>query len=243
MKILKSTHSVKITHENKAFNIPLDVFYSLKIYEDEPLDMKLIPRLTYESLKFEGKEKAVKALKNPKTIYEIKQLLSMYDDKIVSDILKDLKQYKWIDDSSYMKWYADTHQTHGKKYFLKIFKEKGIAFDLVNDFVREINEDVRIESVFNQLNRSIKGFTTNVKKQKIYQKLYTLGYDSSLITPLLERIEVLKEDESKLLDMHFNKRVSKLKGTSYEKCQLWIRYAISKGFNYQDAKLKCEDIL
>jgi SOS response regulatory protein OraA/RecX len=97
--------------------------------------------------------------------------------------------------------------------------------------------------VFNQLNRTLKGLTLDIKKQKIYQKLYTLGFESDTIMPLLNTIEVLKEDELKLLDTHFNKRVSKLKGTPYEKCQLWIRYAISKGFNYQEAKMKCEEIV
>jgi SOS response regulatory protein OraA/RecX len=243
MTIHKLSNHVKLVHEEKVYHIPFDVFYTLKIYEDTQVDQALMTRLTYESLKFEGKEKAIKALKNPKTVYEMKQLLVSYDEKIVMDILKELKQYKWIDDQSYMKWYLDVHKNHGKKYYLKIFKEKGISFDLVDTFVKDIDDSLNIEHVFNQLNRTFKGLTLEIKKQKIYQKLYTLGFESETIMPLLDKIEVLKEDELKLLDTHFNKRVSKLKGTPYEKCQLWIRYAISKGFNYQEAKMKCEEIV
>jgi regulatory protein len=243
MTIHKLSNYVKLVHDEKVYQIPFDVFYTLKIYEDTQVDQAFMSRLLYESLKFEGKEKAIKALKNPKTVYEIKQLLSSYDEKIVIDILKDLKQYKWIDDQSYMKWYLEVHKNHGKKYYIKIFKEKGISFDLVDAFVDDINDSLNIEHVFNQLNRTLKGLTLDIKKQKIYQKLYTLGFESDTIMPLLNTIEVLKEDELKLLDTHFNKRVSKLKGTPYEKCQLWIRYAISKGFNYQEAKMKCEEIV
>lgn len=243
MKIVKTTHSVVIKHDTQTFKIYPEIFYSLKINEQEPLEKHILSRLTIESLKFEAKEKALKALRSPKTTYEIKQLLKAYDANIVNDIISALKQYKWIDDIAYMTWYVEIHGTYGKKYVSNVFKEKGIAFESVDSFLNTIDDQLKIEDVFFNLNKSIKGVTTEVKKRKIYQKLFALGFETTLITPLLSNISVPKEDELKLLDAHFNKRQSKLKGTPYEKCQLWIRYAVSKGFDYRDAKAKCEDIV
>jgi DNA-binding transcriptional regulator YhcF (GntR family) len=50
-------------------------------------------------------------------------------------------------------------------------------------------------------------------------------------------------DEATSLQAFFIKASRKLKGSTYEKCQSWIKKAMQHGYRYEDAKKYCEEII
>ena len=80
-------------------------------------------------------------------------------------------------------------------------------------------------------------------RESIYQHLMNQGFSSSLILSKLDHHYSKDDDKEKeLLRQLYYKTLPKLQGNPYEKCQKWVKKALSKGFSYQDAKSLCEDI-
>ena len=242
MKITKLKTHVKCEYLDKIYILPYESFYALHLSDIESIDKETLKKMSHISDRFQAKEIALKALKTPKTQYEIKQKLTIYSQDVVVETINFLKQYHYIDDLKYMQWYSELKRSYGKKMLSQRFKEKGIQFDLVEAFLKSLDESKRIIDVSEKIIKSLKGMTIKQKRIKLQEKLYRFGFSSDAIQSMMTTISVEKEDESKLLETLFLKKKQRLKGTSYEKCQTWIKYALSKGFDYDDAKTKCEDI-
>lgn len=242
MKIVKKERYVLVQHHELTYKLPREVFYTLHIDETTEVNQNMLQRLDYESNLYQAKEKSLRALKSPKTTFEIKTLLVNFPNQVIIDVISFLKHYHYLDDLAYMKWYHLSKPQHGKTRLSFVFKQKGIQFDQIHDYLETIDEQIMIETVAVSLLKSVKNMSYQETKQKVYQKLLRLGFNSSLSLSTIESLHIPKDLDESLLDQLFNKKHSKLKGNAYEKCQMFIKMAVSKGFDYHLAKKKCEEI-
>jgi SOS response regulatory protein OraA/RecX len=242
MKITKLKTHVELEYREHVYHIPYESYYQLKLYDIETIDTKSLKKISYVSDCYQAKEIALKSLKNPKTQYEIKQKLSSFSQEVIQETMHFLIQYHYIDDLKYMQLFTLTKRNYSKKMLSQKFKEKGIQFEQVDTYLKTIDDASRIIDTADKIIQGLKGLTIKQKQKKLQEKLYRLGFSYESIQSYLNTRSLEKEDEKQLLERLFIKKAHQLKGNPFEKCQSWIRYALSKGFEYEDAKRKCEDM-
>mgnify|MGYP001550266253 CR=1 FL=1 len=239
---LKKTYAL-VTFNEEVMNVPLDVFYryhmKVGLIFDHIVYQEILNDIDYANCKHQ----ALKLLRVPKTTYELKEKLSTYKKDIITQIIKELTDKGYVNDDAYMKLYHELRPSVGPKKLKFTFRNKGISFERIDTFLNTIDESASLEMAFEKVLKKTTKKSYSKSRESIYQYLMNQGFSSSLIMSKLDH-HYSKDDgkEKELLRQLFYKTLPKLQGNSYEKCQKWVKKALSKGFLYQDAKSLCEDI-
>ncbi len=241
--VIKKKH-VALTLKDEVLTIPLDVFYKYHMHSGFCFDETLKKHIIEDANYYWCLEDAYKHLKTPKTTYELKQKLQAHASHVVKQVIQTLLTKKYLDDMAYMKLYHELRPSVGPKKLSYTFKQKGIEHALIDQFIPSIDEQKGLERALEKVLKKTSTKSYQKQKEWIYQHLVSKGFSNALITSALEKT-FIKEDasEQKHLLSLFHKTVHKLKGDAYEKCQMWIKKATSKGFSYYDAKKLCEEIM
>lgn len=242
-KLKKYDVDVVINHEE--MKLPIDVFYRYKLRVGVTFDEKTYQKICDDARFSYCMQKALKLLKVPKTTYELREkLFSLtYSLPVIKQVIKELETKGYLNDEMYMKTYHELRPSTGPKKLEFIFKRKGISHERIETFIASIDEHASLEIAFLKVIRKPSNRSFQKTKESIYHHLLSQGFSSSKIFSILDqRLNKNEEKEREALHTLFQKTYPKLKGNAYEKCQLWIKKALSKGFNYKDAKHKCEEI-
>lgn len=240
--VIKKNH-VDITLSSEEIKIPLDVFYKYHIHTGDCFDSHKKQQILEDASYYWCLDKAYKMLKTPKTIHELKEKLHEYPVHIVKQVIQALTIKKYVNDEAYMKLYHELRPSVGPKKLMYVFKQKGIQHEIIDTFIQSIDESKGLHIAIEKLLK--KSSTKSYQKQKewLYQNLISKGFSTSLITSILDTyLEKDTLSELQHLKTLFHKTEHKLQGNRYEKCQMWIKKATSKGFSYHDAKQLCEGI-
>lgn len=241
----------EIKHSKKRVLLELSNEESIEINEDIVLDYYL----------FCGKEVSQDELKNIKksanmakalqkaysllsqrmyTQKEIEnKLFNLHFDKVIIDnVIKKLKELKYIDDNAYVEEYLNmaSYKNYGANRIKKTLIEKGIDRKLVEQI--NFNDDEQIQIIENQMKYLLKKYEkSNYKKayQQIYNRLINLGFDNDLIKSCLSNhLKYSKNQEQNLIQKDIKKGYDKYykKNEGYKLKQSIISYLLQKGYNY-----------
>ncbi len=122
------------------------------------------------------------------------------DHEIIVEVLKRLKEYRYIDDKVYLKNYVENNRNltyYGSKRMIQDLKRRGISEELLltlEDLFPQA-EEYRCGLLVTQKSlKSLAGKTTLQKRQKLYAKLTRMGYPSEMVRDLI-RTEITEEEE------------------------------------------------
>lgn len=239
---LKKT-SAFVTFNEEEIQVPVDVFYRYHMKVGHTYDHSTYQDILNDIDYANCKHRALKLLNVPKTAYEIKEKLTQYKKHIVTQVIKELMDKGYVNDDAFMKIYHELRPFIGPKKLKFTFRNKGVHVERINAFLNTIDESVSLELAFEKILKKTSKKSYQKSKESIYQYLMNQGFSSSLILSKIDQAYYIDDDkERELLSQLFYKTLPKLQGNLYEKCEQWLKKALTKGFSYQEAKSFCEVI-
>ena len=190
----KYGNSYKVYLENdEEHDLSIEQIVKYKIKENTEIDYDKFKEILFEDNKREAFNKALDIISfKDNTTYEIRNKLYKkgYDDIIISDVLKKLKEYNFIDDNKYAQSYVNsclTYKKYGKNKIIYMLKQRGISSSIISNL--NFNNDLEFETaknVFYKKLSSLDKYDNNKKKEKLYRHLSSKGYSSEVIMKLLK---------------------------------------------------------
>ena len=190
----KYGNSYKVYLENdEEHDLSIEQIVKYKIKENTEINYDKFKEILFEDNKKEAFNKALDIISfKDNTTYEIRNKLYKkgYDDIIISDVLKKLKEYNFIDDNKYAQSYVNsclTYKKYGKNKIIYMLKQKGISSSIISNL--NFNNDLEFETaknVFYKKLSSLDKYDNNKKKEKLYRHLSSKGYSSEVIMKLLK---------------------------------------------------------
>lgn len=179
-----------------------------------------------ESIKFELElKKAKEYLKKPKTEYEVRCILTDYQDEII----KILKASYLINDEMYAYSYKVKMENKriGKNNILSDLRDLKVDENILNklEFDREI-ENIKYYIEHQNINKS-----SRVIKETLKAKLIAKGFNINDINSLIECLETNDDEQIK---KDYEKALRKYNDLSnYELKRKVIKYLLQKGYSYE----------
>ena len=185
-----------------AFSLSAEIVYKENLAPKQVIDVEKLTRLAREDEFMKCKNSALRIVERSyKTEKEVqtKLLAKEYSKESIDRTMEFLREYRLIDDQSYVKMYVkDKLRSQGKNKIKYNLKRKGICDELINAELSNIdNEESRdgavilAEKKYRELQRR------ESDKYKISQKLYRFliskGYNYDLASQVMK--EVIKTDE------------------------------------------------
>ncbi len=158
------------------------------LYEGADLKELDYKKLLEETVLRRGKQKALAILKYmDRTEFELSNKLkqSGYTDNLVSEIIKYVKNYNYIDDNRYASTYVRYKKESKSKMIIKMeLKQKGIASEIINQVIeeeyKEEDDDLAILKAIGKKTRDINNLSRE-DKVKLTGYLYRKGFTIELI--------------------------------------------------------------
>ncbi len=178
-----------------------------------------------------------------RTISEVKKRLrkEVEDENIIKNIIKKLKENKYLDDNYYVKTYLHEKLEYdlvGPKHIKDKLVLKGVHYDLINQHLIAYKDEYQ----YNKVSQLIKNKTKfKIKKpyKKAYlsikQKLVSKGFSLNIIeSSLISHVDEIKDmiDEEPLLIRELDKLTKKYDLSKYEDKNKVIKALLRKGFDY-----------
>lgn len=188
--------------EEFAFSLSAEIVYKENLAPKQTVDVEKLIKLAKEDEFMKCKNSALRIVERSyKTEKEVqtKLLAKEYSKESIDRTMEFLREYRLIDDQSYVKMYVkDKLRSQGKNKIKYNLKRKGICDELINAELSNIdNEESRdgavilAEKKYRELQRR------ESDKYKISQKLYRFliskGYNYDLASQVMK--EVIKTDE------------------------------------------------
>ena len=188
--------------EEFAFSLSAEIVYKENLASKQTVDVEKLIKLAKEDEFMKCKNSALRIVERSyKTEKEVqtKLLAKEYSKESIDRTMEFLREYRLIDDQSYVKMYVkDKLRSQGKNKIKYNLKRKGICDELINAELSNIdNEESRdgavilAEKKYRELQRR------ESDKYKISQKLYRFliskGYNYDLASQVMK--EVIKTDE------------------------------------------------
>ena len=240
----KNRYYVETSDDNYYFDEDIIVKYVIlkgKIFKEK--EFKDILKKAKVSEAF---NKSIKYLsKSKKSTFEVKEYLRKknlyndpFDDYTIEECIKLLKEYNYINDYDYAVSFLNTYKNNkGPNYIKEKLVNKRIHQDIINEVMKMLdNEEEKAMNIALKI-KNVEGFNKQPilkQKTKIYNKLISLGFDSSLSQLVLSRLEY-EDDSSETLKKDFEKLKAKYGfNKDYETEQKIKASLIRKGYNYKD---------
>ena len=238
--------------KNGKYKLELDNGDSITTYDDiiiknmlfngKNLDNKILSEISINNNYYDVYYKVVKMISTKwRSEKEVVDYLEKneVDKKLQDRVIKELKKNDLLNDLRFAKAYAADAVSLRKNGEYKItddLKKLGISESIINTVIDDLDYDQIKENLVNIIIKKNKLNKTNSLYQlrnKLYNELVRLGYDSSLVNSKLN--ELLKEDKSvyqKEYDRLYKKYSKKYSGNELK---YKVKQALyQKGFNYTE---------
>lgn len=218
------------------------------ISEEELADIKQFAQLSY------GKNLALYHISfKPRTAKEVRDYLQKHeiDDKLIPEIIKQLKDDKWIDESRLVELTIEQNLSSGDKGAF-VLKQKLMQRGISSSIIEPIMEQYDFTDLGQKLAQKLyKKYQTKLPnralKDKIIQFLNNKGFDYQLSKLAVETLAIERDDELeeeliyKELDKQYRKYSRKYEG--YDLKQRLIQALMRKGFGFDDIKSALREYL
>ncbi len=238
--------------KNGKYKLELDNGDSITTYDDiiiknmlfngKNLDNQILSEISINNNYYDVYYKVVKMISTKwRSEKEVVDYLEKneVDKKLQDRVIKELKKNDLLNDLRFAKAYAADAVSLRKNGEYKItddLKKLGISESIINTVIDDLDYDQIKENLVNIIVKKNKLNKTNSLyqlKNKLYNELVRLGYDSSLVNSKLN--ELLKEDKSvyqKEYDRLYKKYSKKYSGNELK---YKVKQALyQKGFNYTE---------
>lgn len=184
--------------EEYAFSVDEHILVSFQLKKGKELSDFEIQEIQYQ----DGVRKGIHLAANYLTARmrskeEVRQYLLQkeIDEAALDEILHYLQEYKYINDHefaiAFVKTYIETSDK-GPRWIEGKLKEKRIAPDQIEEALQLFSEERQIDKatqLVEKLAKALGKYSTNEKKQKLYEKLIQKGFESHVISIALEEAE------------------------------------------------------
>ena len=179
-----------------------------------------------------------------RTEKEVREYLKKYaiDENIVSQVIINLKEDKWINDAQYAYAIINANQLSGDKgpYVLtQKLKQKGISKSTIEEIVKEFDFSEVAQSVANKLLKKYEGkLPARALQDKIIQNLTNKGFSYSDAKSAFDELDSQVDEDTtqelifKELDKQYAKYARKYDG--YELKQRLTQVLARKGYDFSD---------
>lgn len=239
-KYLKNSQ-YEVTIEEEKYIISEDIIIKHEILLKKEIAKKELEEILKEQGYYEAYYKAIKYISSKfRTSKEIYKYLEkyQYEKNIIEKVIKQLEKEKYIDEQIYTNAYIKDEinlKQHGPLKIKKDLLDLGISEETINKNLKLFTEDIIKEKINKIITKEIKlnkNKSSYILKNKISNKLITLGYEKKDFIQLLEKIKI---DEKDIYEKEYNKLYQKLsKKYSGKELELKIKQKLySKGFTNQ----------
>ena len=179
-----------------------------------------------------------------RTEKEVREYLKKYDivENIVSQVIINLKEDKWINDAQYAYAIINANQLSGDKgpYVLtQKLTQKGVSKSTIEEILKEFNFSEVTQRVANKLLKKYEGkLPARALQDKIIQKLTNKGFSYSDAKSAFDQLDSQVDQETtqelifKELDKQYAKYSRKYEG--YELKQRLTQVLSRKGYDFSD---------
>ena len=179
-----------------------------------------------------------------RTEKEVIEYLKKYDidENIISQVIANLKEDKWINDSQYAYAIINANQLSGDKgpYVLtQKLAQKGISKSIIENILKEVNFSEVSQRVANKLLKKYEGkLPTRALQDKIMQNLTNKGFSYADAKWAFEQLDSQVDEDTtqelifKELDKQYTKYARKYEG--YELKQRLTQVLARKGYDFSD---------
>jgi SOS response regulatory protein OraA/RecX len=173
---------------------------------------------------------------------KINKKFSDYPSKIIDEAIEILKLNNFIDDKFYVEQYLEYFNVgcYGKYYIINFFNSQKIDNKLIDQI--EFNDEVEKEKANRYFELIKNKYVSNnfiKQKKKIYDNLLRRGFDVSLISELIDTLEIDEAREEKALIKSYLKEKNKMlseKNHDEAITNKIISKLVSKGYSYEKIK-------
>lgn len=231
--------------KNQHLYVTEDTIVRFMLSKDKDIDEKTLTEIKTYAQYSHGKNLALYHLSfKQRTSFEVKKYLIEHDidEKIILDILKELKAEKWIDDTKYIENVLQQNLNSGNKgsYILKQkLRQKGLSAQLIDQELQKINFMPLAKKVaLKLLNKYQKKLSKKALKEKITQSLITKGFSYQETNIAIDSLDIQSDydQEESLLKKELEKQYRKYsrKYDGYELKQRLIQALARRGFGFDD---------
>lgn len=246
MKILKfkkiGRSKYQVFFDNDELILFEDVILKYNLLSKKDISLDLLNKILEDNTFYEIYSYALYyidiKMRNEKELTEYLKRKN-YDESVISEVIKRLKEEGLIDDKKYVKAYINDKinlSLYGPFKIKNELLKSNIEESVIDDYLNTIEEDVWLEKINKIIDKKVKSnkkLSNNYLKKKIGDDLYYLGYDREMFGSLLENINI---NEEKTLEIEYQKAYKKYKNKyNGDKLKKVIReYLIRKGFSYEN---------
>ena len=178
-----------------------------------------------------------------KEMYDYLTKESDLDIKTINQIIENLEKSGYINDYRYMVTQIGSMQLlkFGHKQIIRTLVKKGIPYDEVAEILDQESmetEIIRGLKWAEKMQSKIKDGSLRMKKQEVYRKLLTQGYETEVAMQIMSRMsftmdeEIEKQNLEKLARKAMTRYSHKYEGSKLHNAV--FRFLVSKGFEYDD---------
>lgn len=238
---------VRISIENDREEQPIKILISVedyffyKIRKNTLLDRSTVDELQHKERVLLAYRNCVRKLKiKDYTCKEMEQYLYRNTDleqNEVRGLIEELCQKGYLNDRLYMlsKIEKLQHSLLGKGNIINDLVKKGLPYDEICDALASFDDESEHKKalkVAEKLISSMKGYSKQMLKQKIFQKLVQKGYDTSIAKMTVEELNLEHANEDDALTKTIQKAIRNYerKHKGYVLRQKVYTYCVQKGF-------------
>lgn len=192
------------------FSCSTELIYYHNLKKDMVISMDKFKVIIEEDNYISGKNYALKCIERTyKTEKELtdKLIEKEYKEDIIQRVMKFMKEYNFLDDEKYTQMYINEKiNSAGKTKIKYALLKKGISEELILDKLSATSEEEEEAVALKLLNKkyaSIARDETDIRKiqKKLGDFLYRNGFKGSLITSMLKRELLSRDEDAKLQEI------------------------------------------
>jgi len=184
-----------------AFSIPTNVYMANHLYEKDELSEEEAEKIKQTILVQSARERAVGILMaRDRSRHEVKVRLKRmgFDEDIAEKVVEDLKAIGYIDDSRFvLKYASDRVKTKAlsKKALIYELEQKGIDRDLIDDVLKEFEQDEE-EIAFRAVKKKFGKYDLcdRTVEEKALRFLMHRGFSYETSSAVIRRLQERMED-------------------------------------------------
>lgn len=259
IKIKLIDDNVRIQVENPTKPQPMhilisyDDYLAYKINKHTLLDKYTVSTFLEKQKRIDAYRSAIKKLANHD--YTVKEMFSFLtrssklSETQISETINELIAKNYLNDEQYAihKINKMQHSLIGKSYIRTTLIKKGIDLSIVDQYLKDNDdneEQLRAFKLAQKLLNTIRDTSLKMKRQKLFQKLLSKGFESHIVHHAIEEIEFVVEDEEEALNKCITK-ARKMYEKKYSGYPLRVKVyqsCISKGFSQEKVEIKLDEM-
>jgi regulatory protein len=207
----KSRHRYNIfINDEYAFSVHEDIMIKNRLLKGEEIRLDQTMKILQEEERHRAYDKAIRMVgRRPHSVQEIKHKLKEqgFEEDIISAITEMLKEQNYINDSEFAKVLTENRiysQRKGRNYIRQELMQKGVAQDLIQGTMENINHDDEYQGALHLAKKKWGQGAGSVidKRRKTTAFLLRRGYTGSVVQQVMKELAAnsYEEDETENLE-------------------------------------------